>query len=90
MKTIFSEKINIQEANKRGITSWPIWEKEASRFPASYDAKEECYILEGEFCIEAGNALFNFGPGDFVVFPADFECIWDIKKKVKKHYNFPL
>lgn len=89
MKTIFSEKFNIQEANKRGITTWPIWEKEPSRFPASYDSKEECYILEGEFIVEVGNGKFSFGPGNFVVFPEGIECVWDIKKKVRKHYNFP-
>lgn len=86
---IKSEKFNIQEAAKRGITYWPVWEKEPSRFPAAYDSKEECYILEGEFTVEAENAVYTFGPGDFVVFPAGLNCIWDIKKKVKKHYNFP-
>ena len=88
MNNVYSEKLNLQEAAKRGITSWPIWEKEPSRFPATYDSKEECYILEGEFTVEIGNAKLDFEPGDFVVFPEGLECIWNIKKKVRKHYNF--
>jgi uncharacterized protein len=83
------EKINIQEAARRGITAWPVWEKEPSRFPATYDSTEECYILEGEFSVIEGNVTVSFSPGDFVVFPAGLNCIWDIKQKVKKHYNFP-
>ncbi|HCB61052.1 MAG: hypothetical protein A2W93_07050 [Bacteroidetes bacterium GWF2_43_63] len=89
MSTIHSEKINYNEAEKREITTWPVWEKEPSRFPASYDSMEECYILEGEFVVETGNVRFSFGPGDFVVFPKGLECVWDIKTKVRKHYNFP-
>jgi len=83
------EKFNLSEAEKRGITSWPVWEKEPSRFPASYSAKEECYILEGDFSIETQQGSFDFGPDDFVVFPAGLECVWNVRQKVKKHYNFP-
>jgi len=31
-----------------GIFSWPVWSKEASAFPWTYDEEETCYFLEGE------------------------------------------
>ena len=34
-----------------GVTSWPIWTKEASQFPWSYDASETCYFLEGDVVV---------------------------------------
>jgi len=87
-------KIKIQkpeagELEKMDVYSWPIWEKEVSRFDWQYESIEECYLLEGEVVVETpdGDSV-TFGKGDFVTFPKDLECIWDIKKPVKKHYNF--
>ena len=34
-----------------GLNSWPIWTKEASEFPWTYDDKETCYILEGDVVV---------------------------------------
>ena len=31
-----------------GVFGWPIWTKEESEFPWTYDATETCYLLEGE------------------------------------------
>jgi len=33
-----------------------------------------------------GNIEFN--AGDYVVFPKGLKCKWEIKKKIRKHYNF--
>ena len=78
-----------KELNERSVRSWPIWEKEISRFDWSYDETEECYLLEGEVEVEtdAGEKV-TFGKGDFVTFPKGLSCIWDVKKPVRKHYNF--
>jgi uncharacterized cupin superfamily protein len=87
-------KITIDKAAKReieekGILEWPIWEKEISRFDWHYDSIEECYILEGEVIVETEDGgKVEFGKGDFVTFPEGLSCIWDIKKPVRKHYNF--
>lgn len=87
-------KIEIRKPDRayieeRKITSWPIWEKEVSRFDWHYDAIEECYLLEGEVVVETPDgAKVSFGAGDFVTFPKDLSCIWDIRKPVRKHYNF--
>ena len=68
--------------------SWPIWEKEESKFPWEYDEQETCLILEGKALIKTPEGNVEFGPGDYVVFPKGLKCIWEIKKKIRKHYNF--
>ena len=83
------QKLKDDELDKRNIKSWPIWEKEVSRFDWHYDQIEECYLLEGNVIVETddGNKI-EFGKGDFVTFPKGLSCTWDIKEPVKKHYNF--
>ncbi len=76
------------EIQKRGISSWPIWEKEVSRFDWHYDSTEECYLLEGKVIVETPEGNAEFGKGDFVTFKEGLSCTWDIKQPVKKHYNF--
>lgn len=83
------QKIDQQELDKRKISSWPIWEKEISRFDWYYDSSEECFLLEGEVEVELENQeRVKFGKGDFVTFPKGLRCVWNIKKPVRKHYNF--
>ncbi len=31
-----------EQLEELGVTGWPIWTKEASQFPWSYDASETC------------------------------------------------
>ena len=78
-----------EELESKGVLSWPIWEKEVSRFDWHYDSTEDCYLLEGKVVVETevGEAV-SFEKGDFVTFPKGLSCIWDIKAPVKKHYNF--
>lgn len=88
-------KINIENnpdearQNELGISSWPIWTKDASEFPWSYDEQETCYFLEGEVEVtpEGGGAV-KMGKGDLVTFPRGMSCTWKILKDVKKHYKF--
>lgn len=83
------DKVNKKEIEGKGILDWPIWEKEISRFDWHYDSIEECYLLEGEVVVETEDGeKIEFGEGDFVTFPEGLSCIWDIKKPVRKHYNF--
>lgn len=83
------EKLNQDELEKRGVFSWPMWEKEISRFDWHYDGIEECYFLEGEVEIEIkGEKTVKIGKGDFVTFPEGLSCTWIVKKPVLKHYNF--
>lgn len=72
-----------------GIFSWPIWAKEVSTFPWTYDDSETCYFLEGDVVVtpDNGNAV-RMGQGDLVTFPAGMSCTWEIRVAVKKHYSF--
>ncbi len=83
------DNVDKKEIEEQGILEWPIWEKEISRFDWHYDSIEECYLLEGEVVVETEEGeKVEFGKGDFVTFPEGLSCIWDIKKPVRKHYNF--
>ena len=41
----FKMKIEVKKPKRDGVLSWPIWEKEISRFAWHYDETEECYLL---------------------------------------------
>lgn len=78
-----------KKLDEMGVFSWPIWEKEPSKFDWYYDSQETCYLLEGEVKVESKDGeVVKFGAGDLVVFPEGLKCAWEISEKVKKHYNF--
>ncbi|MBL7904410.1 MAG: cupin domain-containing protein [Bacteroidales bacterium] len=77
-----------QELLTKGVRTWPVWKKEVSRFSWTYEEEEWCYFLEGEVLIETDTGNYEIRPGDFVVFPKGLKCVWDIRKPVRKHYNF--
>ena len=69
------EKLKPDEIKKKRIFSWPIWEKEISRFNWKYDSIEECYLLEGKVAVELPDGeKVAFGKGDFVTFPKGLSC----------------
>ena len=73
-----------------GVDNWPIWTKEVSRFPWDYSSQEIAYILEGEVTVtpKDGGEPVSFSAGDLVTFPAGLSCVWDVKKALRKHYQF--
>lgn len=75
--------------DEMGVRDWPIWEKETSTFPWTYDATETCYLLEGEVLVtpEGGEPML-IQAGDLVTFPAGMDCTWEIRSPVRKHYSF--
>ena len=80
---------NKEQLDALGVFSWPIWTKEASIFPWTYDDKETCFFLEGEVVVTPeGGQPVKMGVGDLVTFPKGMSCTWEIKQDVKKHYNF--
>jgi len=83
------EKPEKEDLQKQGVMTWPIWEKEVSRFDWHYDQTEECYLLEGKVVVETENGdRVEFGKGDFVTFSQGLSCKWNIQEPVRKHYNF--
>jgi len=72
-----------------GVSGWPIWTKEASEFPWTYDEPETCYFLEGEVTVTGDDGeTARVGQGDLVTFTGGLSCTWKITKDVKKHYRF--
>lgn len=73
-----------------GIRSWPKWGCSVSKFPWLYDAKETCYLLQGQVKVypEGSSDFVEFGAGDLVVFPKGLSCTWDVSEAVDKHYEF--
>ena len=77
------------DAEARDMAAEPIWEKEESTFPWTYDMTETCLVLEGEVTVTPdGGEPVSFGAGDLVTFPKGMNCTWDIQKAVRKHYRF--
>jgi uncharacterized cupin superfamily protein len=78
------------ELEKLGVKSWGIWEKEKSIFDWSYSDTETCYILEGEVEVTDNSTgeKIEFKKGDLVQFPKGLECVWNVKKPLRKHYTF--
>lgn len=85
---ILIEKPANEKLNSLKVFSWPVWTKEISSFDWSYEEKEVCYFLEGEVTVETSEGEVSFGKGDLVTFPKGLQCVWNIKKAVKKHYKF--
>ncbi len=88
MAKVNIEQLGKEEIEERRIKSWPLWEKEVSRFDWTYDADEECYILEGEVEVQTSEGNYQMRPGDFVTFNRGLNCVWDIKKSIRKNYRF--
>ncbi len=71
-----------------GVKNWPIWAKEASEFPWTYDGQETCYFLEGEVTVTPADGIpVTMGKGDLVTFPDGMSCRWHITQPVRKHYR---
>ncbi len=72
-----------------GVRSWPIWTKDISEFPWSYDEQEVCFFLEGDVEVTAESGeVARFGKGDLVTFPKGLDCTWKVLSPVRKHYQF--
>ncbi len=71
-----------------GVYDWPIWRKEVSRFPWTYQQDETCFVLKGRFTVTPDDGEpQHFGPSDLITFPAGLRCTWDIEENVEKHYD---
>ncbi len=78
------------DAEAETCKAWPIWKCQTSAFDWEYTEKETCLLIEGKVTVtdKDGKDSVTFGPGDFVIFPQDLECTWNVHEAVTKHYNF--
>lgn len=89
MSKIIVEKPTAEKLASLGVTRWPTWSKEVSKFPWSFSTQEIAYVLEGEVTVTPndGSGAINFQAGDLVTFPAGMSCVWEVKKALRKHYQ---
>lgn len=88
MSKIIVEKPSPEKLAALGVTRWPTWSKEVSKFPWSFGTQEIAYILEGEVTVTPnGGEPVSFSVGDLVTFPAGMSCTWNVKKALRKHYQ---
>lgn len=85
---VLIEKPDSEKLQSLKVFSWPVWTKEVSSFDWFYGEPEVCYFLEGEVTVKTPDGEVSFGKGDLVMFPQGLQCVWNIKKPVKKHYKF--
>ena len=79
----------MNKLEQMGVWGWPVWTKEVSIFPWTYDSEETCFFLEGDVIVTPnGGAPVRMGIGDLVTFPAGMSCTWEIHRPVRKHYTF--
>ena len=89
MKKKLPSKEQLEELK---VNSWGTWNKEISEFDWSYGDTETCYILDGEVEVtdsETGDKI-EFKKGDLVQFEKGLTCVWNVKKPVRKYFNFDL
>lgn len=86
IKDVIVKKPNDSETET--CSAWPTWECQPSTFDWVYTEKETCLIIEGDVTVTDGTDSVSFGPGDLVIFPEGLECNWNVRKAVKKYYNF--
>ena len=88
MKKIEMKPMTLAEAQKLGIDSWDRWGCEPSVFDWSYPSQETCFVFEGDVIVTAYGEDYHITPNMMVVFPKGLNCVWDVKKTIKKAYKF--
>ena len=74
------------DKEKEEFKNYPVWECKPSVFNWYYDSGEICLVTEGDVTIEYEGKTVSFTAGDLVTFPKGLQCIWNVKKTIKKHF----
>ena len=83
--------MKIQIIKKRKLSDyddWPIWRCEKSKFDWQYNQEEHCYIIKGRVTVKGSHNTVDIIPGDYVIFPKNLKCVWDVHEPIKKYYTF--
>lgn len=88
-KIVVEPRASAARQAELGVSGWPVWEKEVSRFPWTYGDSETCYLIEGEVVVTPrGGEPVTVRAGDIAIFPAGMSCEWNVVKPLRKHYRF--
>lgn len=80
------------EKEKELLNAQPTWEHEAGVWPAHYDERQETFLVihgGGSITTDEGR-IYRFEVGDLVTAARDFDCVWEVKDYIKKHYIFNM
>ena len=67
---------------------WSVWECEPSTFDWHYDQVEKAYVYEGKVKVKTAQEEIEIKAGDFVTFPKDLDCTWEVNETIRKVYKF--
>ncbi len=88
-KIVIEHNPSEEKLKELGVSSWPIWDCEPSKFPLVFDGQETAYVLEGEIVVTPkGGEPVRIVPGDLVVFPDGLATQWEVVKPLRKHYSY--
>ena len=89
IKDVIVKKPSAGEAET--ARTWPIWGCDISQFDWEYTQTEKCLIISGQVTVyddpDTGDSI-TIKPGDYVIFPADLKCVWDVTAPLEKYYDF--
>ena len=78
----------IKNKKMTDFKNWSIWECPPSRFDWKYGQEEHCFIIEGSVTVIESENTVHMHTGDYVIFPKELKCIWEVHEPIKKHYIF--
>lgn len=93
--TFSVEKASVNDIKALDVSTWSTWSSaENPKYAVNklkskeYEVNEVCYIDKGKFEITPGNGATatTVQAGDFVVFPKNFKCTWEVIEPVSKHW----
>ena len=95
MSRIKIEKLSDEQKKKLQIPAtpkaqggWSVWECPPSAFDWHYDQLEKAYVYEGKVKVKTAQETVEIKAGDFVTFPKDLSCHWQVLEKIRKVYLF--
>ena len=78
----------LKNKESKEFETWSIWSCENSEFDWTYADEEHCFIIEGAVTVTTEDNTVKIEKGDYVIFPKNLKCKWNVHSPVKKFYRF--